>query len=117
VLAQAAKGNISESEVVVIGDVAGVVPKAGMENLFDPEDYIRLFNWAFSTNFTTGDLPRPGQRIVPQLEQIHVVYDHVLPAHALTKHREEFFANVSAFTLDHFEDLVKLLNATISSQE
>jgi hypothetical protein len=41
------------------------------------------------------------------------VYDHVLPAHALTEHRDEFFSAVSATTLDRFEDLFKRLNATI----
>jgi energy-coupling factor transporter ATP-binding protein EcfA2 len=113
VLAQAAKGVIREDEVVVVSDVPGTVPKADVEDLFDPEDYLKLFNWAFSTKLSVADLPRPNERIVPLLEQIHGVYDHVLPAHALTEHRDEFFSAVSVTTLDRFEELFKRLNATI----
>jgi len=113
VLAQAAKGVIRGDEVVVVNDVPGTVPKADLEDLFDPEDYLKLFNWAFNTKLTIASLPRPNERVISQLEQIHGVYDHVLPAHALTEQRDEFFSVVSATTLDRFEELFKRLNATV----
>lgn len=113
VLAQVDKGLIGKDEVVFVAEVPGAVPKADIEDLLDPEDYLRLFNWAFGTHITGAELPRAAERIIPQLEQVHMVYDHVLPAHALTNHREEFFDGVSARTLDLFEELFKMLNATI----
>jgi energy-coupling factor transporter ATP-binding protein EcfA2 len=70
VLAQATKGVIGEDEVVAVDDVSGTVPRADIEDLFDPEDYLNLFNWAFNTRFTIADLPRANDRIVLQLEQI-----------------------------------------------
>jgi energy-coupling factor transporter ATP-binding protein EcfA2 len=113
VFAQAAKGVIRKEEVVVVNDVSHTVPKADVEDLFEPEDYLKLFNWAFATKLTVANLSGANERIVPQLERIHGAYNHVLPAHALTEHRDEFFSAVNAATLDRFEELFRLLNATI----
>lgn len=41
-------------------------------------------------------------------------FDHALPAHALTEHRTEFFADVQENTLTHFRELFGLLNGTLS---
>ncbi len=40
-------------------------------------------------------------------------FDHAIPAHLLTEGRDEFFANVDPSTLDRFENLFQLLNATV----
>jgi len=45
------------------------------------------------------------------------VFDHALPAYELVRHLDEFFAGVQPATLDRFEDLIKLLNATIPAGE
>ena len=82
--------------------------------MFDLEDYLRLYNWAFSTAVTAGALPATSEPILRRLDAVHPKFDHALPAHALTEHREEFFATVRPKTLDHFEKLFKLLNGTIS---
>lgn len=41
-------------------------------------------------------------------------FDHALPAHALTEHRDEFFASVDPKTVDNFAVLFAKLNATLA---
>ncbi|MGD0247876.1 MAG: AAA family ATPase [Candidatus Limnocylindrales bacterium] len=114
VLQQAAKGIFREEGIVVVGDVASLpVAKPDIEDLFDPEDYLRLYNWAFDKKHVVRQLPPNQERIVRRLESLDAAFDHALPAYALTSHREEFFASVKPSTLDRFEGLFRLLNATI----
>jgi hypothetical protein len=42
-------------------------------------------------------------------------YDHALPAHALTEHAEEFFADIDGATISNFKALFALLNATLDA--
>lgn len=114
VYGQAGKGLIDRREVVVIGDVPGLpTTKPDIEDLFDEADYLRLYNWAFDRARTVAQLPAPTDRIIARIETLDPVYDHAGPAYALTNHRDEFFAAVQAPTLDRFEGLIKLLNATV----
>lgn len=113
VLSQVAKGVISEAEVVFVAEVPGVVSKGDVEDLFDPDDYVRLFNWTFGTSLTAGSLPRPGQRIVARLEESFGSYDHALPAYEFSRRVDDFFAAVQPGTLDRFEALIERLNATL----
>jgi hypothetical protein len=55
----------------------------------------------------TDELPRATwQALVGE-------FDHALPAHALTEHRKEFFAEVQKSTIERFKALFALLNATV----
>jgi energy-coupling factor transporter ATP-binding protein EcfA2 len=111
---QAAKGIFRERGIVVIGDVPGLLmAKPDIEDLFDPEDYLRLYNWAFGKKRALADLPPDQDRILKRLESLDAAFDHAIPAYGLTNHRDEFFSAVKAPTLDRFEALFKLLNATI----
>jgi energy-coupling factor transporter ATP-binding protein EcfA2 len=114
VLDQASKGMLSEHRIVTIGDVDGLaVAKPDIEDLFDPEDYLRLYNWAFDKHRTVHDLPNGSERILRRIEAVDAAFDHAFPAYALTDHRDEFFAGVKPSTLDRFEALFRLLNATL----
>jgi hypothetical protein len=110
---QVQSGLIKEREVVFVTDVAGAVAKADIEDLFDPKEYLTLFNWAFDKRLKVADLPKTAERIIRRIEAVEVVFDHALPAHALTEHRDDFMATVSQGTLARFEELFKLLNSTI----
>jgi energy-coupling factor transporter ATP-binding protein EcfA2 len=113
---QAARGIFREQGIVVIGDVTGVaVSKPDIEDLFDPEDYLRLYNWAFDKKRVVGELPANQEPILRRIASVDAVFDHAIPAYRLTKHRDEFFATVKPVTLDHFEALFKLLNETVES--
>src|ERR1700677_2040000 len=51
----AAKDNgVPESAIVLCSDVPGMPSNADIEDLFTVADYLRLYNWAFSTNISPG---------------------------------------------------------------
>lgn len=111
----AAKANsVPESSVVACSDVGlGVPSTADIEDLFDPADYLRLYNWAFHQNVAVSELPCSNEPIIRKLEQLHGSFDHALPAHALTDHRDEFWSAIQPTTVERFTALFALLNATL----
>lgn len=118
VAAQATKGIIQPSEVVVVADVSSVkAQKPDIEDVFDVADYLRLYNWAFGKNHVVAALPTTDARIIARIETLDPAFDHALPAYELGRHLDEFFGSVQPATLDRFEELFKLLNATIPAGE
>jgi energy-coupling factor transporter ATP-binding protein EcfA2 len=116
VYSQAAKGLITNSEIVVVGDVSDVkARKPDIEDLFHEADYIRLYNWAFGTNHRASSLGRSDERVIARLEALDGSFDHALPAYALTEHLDEFFKDVKDVSLERFEELIKLLNGTLAA--
>jgi energy-coupling factor transporter ATP-binding protein EcfA2 len=109
----ATSNGVSDAAIVVCGDVEGVPANADIEDMFDPEDYLRLYNWTFGTNLTLADLPATDEPIVKRLEAVQAKFDHALPAHILTERRQEFFAAALPLTIERFAKLFQALNATI----
>ncbi len=60
-----------------------------------------------------GDLAANGEPIIKRLEDVVGEFDHALPAHTLTERRAEFFGAIKAKSIEKFEKLFALLNATI----
>jgi energy-coupling factor transporter ATP-binding protein EcfA2 len=115
VRAAARSNGVPESAVVACSEASDDLPRnADIEDLFEPEDYLRLYNWALGRSLTLVMLPATSEPILRRLEPVVGSFDHALPAHALTEHRDEFFAGVQPKTLERFEKLFKLLNATIA---
>jgi hypothetical protein len=111
----AAANDLPDGTVVTCGEaVAGLPATADIEDLFEPDDYLKLYRWAFQTALTGGDLAATGQPLLRRLDAVVGAFDHALPAHALTEHRREFFETVSATTLDRFVALFTALNATLA---
>jgi len=110
----AAKANgVPESSIVTCAQVGGGIPDtADIEDLFSVEDYLRLYNWAFGSALAPDDLPQTSEPIIRRINMTRGEYDHAIPAHALTDHREEFFSSVDTGTVDRFKKLFELLNAT-----
>lgn len=81
--------------------------------MFDPEDYLRLYNWTFGKNLTLADLPATEEPILKRLEAVQAKFDHALPAHVLTERRQEFFAAALPLTIERFAKPFQALNATI----
>ncbi len=104
---------ITKDEIVVIADIQSAVTSPDIEDLFDVDDYLRLYNWAFDKKLKAADLPNNTDRIIKRIEAVAVVFDHALSAHALTAHRDEFFKSVASGTVERFEKLFAALNATI----
>jgi energy-coupling factor transporter ATP-binding protein EcfA2 len=112
----AAKDNgVPESAIVLCSDIPGTPTNADIEDLFTVADYLRLYNWAFSTNIRQGDLPTTTEPILKKLLDLHSGkdFDHALPAHQLTNRREEFFSSMETATAHNFAELFRLLNTTV----
>lgn len=111
----AAKDNgVPEDSVIACSEVSGMPTNADTEDLFETSDYLRLYNWAFNTNVQKSDLPNTAEPVVKKITELYGEYDHALPAHALTEHREDFFDSVKPKTVANFEALFALLNATVT---
>lgn len=112
----AAKANgVPEEAIIALADVADDLPTtADVEDLFAVSDYLRLYNWAFAQNVKPDDLPDTAEPIIKKLGDYRGGdFDHALPAHELTKRRDEFFQKADKVTLDHFEALFRALNDTV----
>lgn len=113
--AAAKENGVPEECIVLCSDADPTLPNnADIEDLFSPNDYLRLFNWAFGTSLAVGGVAATNERILKRVTAVHGMFDHALPAHALTDHREEFFASIQPATLERFRSLFALLNATVS---
>lgn len=116
VLAAAQANSIPDSAIVTCSETsAGLPSNADIEDLFAVQDYLRLYNWAFETQIKAADLAATDEPILRRLGNRVGEFDHALPAHALTNHREEFFGSVSTTTIDRFEALFEKLNATLDA--
>lgn len=114
VKAAARSNGVPESSIIACSSMGSEMPtNADIEDLFELEDYLRLYNWTFSTNLQSTDLPQTTEPVLRRIEQSRGAFDHALPAHTLTQRRSEFFSNVDQKTLDRFEKLFVLLNATV----
>ena len=101
--------------IVLCSDADPVLPSnADIEDLFDPSDYLRLFNWAFKTSLVLSNSAATNERILKCVFSYYGWFDHALPAHALTDHREEFFASIQPLSVARFRALFTLLNATLT---
>lgn len=112
----AAKDNgVPQSAIIVCSDVDGMPSNADIEDLFATVDYLCLYNWTFGERVSPGDLNSTDQPILKKLIDYRggKDFDHALPAHELTRRRDEFFEQVADETLDNFEAMFKLLNATV----
>lgn len=110
--AAAEHNGVAQSRIVVCADVTQMT-NSDIEDLFDVDDYLRLYNWAFSTALKPADLAATNQPVIKRITDLSGEFDHALPAHALTNHREEFFASVKPKSLEQFKLLFERLNATV----
>lgn len=113
--AAAEANDVPVSSLIAVDDVGDSdMPKGSdVEDLFAVEDYLKLYNWAFGTDLSESDLPTTTQPVLARVEEAKGEFDHALPAHALTDHREVFFSGVDGATVSHFEAIIGLLNATL----
>jgi len=111
------EGVFSASELVLCSQIDDTPGSADIEDMFDPEDYLRLVSWSPLGGLTVADLPKSDARLVSRVSDALAIetFDHGLPATQLAAHRDEFFGAISDATLDRFESLIELLNGTIES--
>ena len=116
VKAAARNNGVPDSSIIACSAVdPGMPATADIEDLFAVDDYLRLYNWTFAATLQVSDLAQTNEPILRRIEQVRGTFDHALPAHTLTERRDEFISGANPKTLDRFEELFKLLNATIQA--
>lgn len=84
---------------------------ADIEDLFEVDEYLGLYNRAFGTSVTADDLGH-GDRIVKRLSDLNGGnYDHHKPADVILRH-PELRDGLSEETLSRFEKLFERINST-----
>lgn len=112
---RAAEANgVNEGVIVVCSDIDKMPTNSDIEDLLDVADYLKLYNWAFSTNLKATDLPNTEEPIIKKITGLRGEFDHALPAHALTEHRDEFFESIRQKTVKQFAALFARLNETVT---
>ena len=104
---------VSKEDILLVKATESALPKqADIEDLFEPADYLWLYNRVFDA-LGEADLPKTTEPLVKRIESATGrKFDHALPAHELTRSANEFFAQVKPETLDRFEALIKRINST-----
>lgn len=110
ILAQ--QGFLKATRIVTVGEVLGA-KAADIEDLFEPDDYLRLYNKAFGTKVKLTDLSG-NDPIVRRLARQAGLdrYDHGKPADVLLRDKPALLTSLSATTLSNFEKLFERINTT-----
>jgi predicted ATP-dependent endonuclease of OLD family len=108
------KGLLERNRLITVGEIINA-KNADIEDLFDVQNYLDLYNPAFKTKAHKTKLP-PGDRIVKRLAALDhggKDYDHGLPADYLLRNRDKLLPKLKPVTLDNFERLFERLNDTL----
>jgi hypothetical protein len=110
------KGILEKSRIITIGGVLSV-KEADIEDLFDPEDYIKLYNRTFGKNIKSSDLngDDPIVRRIARHEEMRR-FDHGKPSDELLRNRDEILPTLSEVTLNNFVSLFEAINRTLGKK-
>lgn len=102
---------LQRDRIIQISDVTGL-KRADVEDLFNTDDYLSLYNRAFDRDVTATDLGH-GDRIVQRLKTSQGPFDHYRPAEVMLRQPEMVDA-LSEETLGRFEKLFERINDTLA---
>lgn len=95
-------GRLDAAKVISL-DGFSTVPGADIEDLFDPQEYLDLYNAAFGKKLKLSDL-KGKDRIVKRIARAEEGdFNHGVVAAHFLRHLEESLAALSGDTLDRFE--------------
>ena len=107
------EGYLEKQRIILIGDLLG--RKTGdIEDFFEVEEYLDLYNRAFGKSFKASDL-NGSDPVVTRIARHENIdrYDHGRPADVLLRERENILSKLSKSTLDRFENLFERINNTL----
>ncbi|RWX19773.1 hypothetical protein EHI42_03185 [Rhizobium hidalgonense] len=106
-------GFLADKRIITIGELTGT-NMADIEDLFDVEDYIALYNAAFGAKVKKSDL-KGADPIVVQIAR-HAGdkrFDHNKPADNLLRNKDKLLKGLSETSLANFERLFVRINDTL----
>jgi hypothetical protein len=106
-------GYLEKQRLILLNEVLGTAA-ADIEDLFKEEDYLTLYNEAFSKAVKGADL-KGKDPIVTRLARHEGVerFDHGRPADVLLRDRDSILKTLSEETLASFEALFTHINSTL----
>jgi AAA domain, putative AbiEii toxin, Type IV TA system len=104
-------GFLKPKRLVAVAEVTGGT-RADIEDLFEVEDYLALYNQAFGKNLRVADLP-PGERILDRIKEKEGDFDAGRPADALLRLRDKLLPPLRPTTRARFEELFRRINKTL----
>lgn len=102
---------LKDTRLILANKITGT-KNADIEDLFDVEDYLRIYNSTFEGKLNSKDLS-PGDRVVKRIEAKAGEYNHGQVAETLLKRHSEF--DFSEKTLQNFAKLHAAINDTMNS--
>lgn len=102
-----------QARLVEIADVIGR-GEGDIEDLFDVDDYLGIFNRRFNTSYTDDTLSSSAPRITQRIQADYGHYNHGDVARAWVREHASGRTTLSDTTKDRFERLFKLINATLA---
>lgn len=108
------KGLLQSQRLLFVGDVIGA-KRADIEDLFTPDEYLKLYNAAFTNSLSEADLPADSRPLVKRIEAVVGAFDHGRPAEVLMRKAEDHLPGLSDETLARFEKLFANINASLAS--
>ncbi len=105
---------IKEKNIRFFDEFSPVKSGADIEDMFEPSEYLRLFNAAFSEleDVKASDVGKNNERIIPQINALipKVRFNHYRPANQLAKQGAKA-GDFKPTTLDRFEAMFRAVNA------
>ncbi|MFF6903741.1 AAA family ATPase [Streptomyces hydrogenans] len=108
------KGLLQSARLLIVDTYSGI-NESDIEDLFSPEDYLKLYNAAFGTTLQVSDL-NGSDRIISRIGRATGApfKEHGRPADALLRNRDALLPELSETTLSRFERLFTAINETLS---
>ena len=104
-------GFLKPKRLVAVAEVTGG-SRADIEDLFEVDDYLALYNQAFGKSLRAADLP-PGERILERIKEKEGDFDAGRPADALLRLRDKLLPPLRPTTRARFEELFRRINKTL----
>jgi predicted ATP-dependent endonuclease of OLD family len=106
-------GYLEQQRIVLVGEVLGR-NGGDIEDLFEENEYLGLYNAAFSKALTVTNIKGDGP-IVTRIARHEGVerFDHGRPADVLLRDRENVLSKLNDATLKRFEALFERINRTL----
>jgi hypothetical protein len=104
-------GFLKPKRLVAVAEVTGG-SRADIEDLFEVDDYLALYNQAFGKTLRAADLP-PGERILERIKEKEGDFDAGRPADALLRFRDKLLPPLRPTTRARFEELFRRINRTL----
>lgn len=109
----ALKGYLKDKRIITIGEILST-KLADVEDLFEINDYLSIYNKSFGKAYKSTDLQGSDQ-IVIRIARYEGIerFDHGKPADYFLRNKLDILPKLSSITLTNFENLIEKINKTM----